>query len=162
MKRIIGRLCAIFAFSTTILLTAAPYGSAQGERWKSSEIIRPERLVKLISAKSKAHPLVLQVGFGFLYEGGHIDGSVWAGPASRADGIERLERVVKDVSKNREIVLYCGCCPWTECPNVGPAFDTMRRLGFKDVKVLYIPTNFEQDWIRKGYPTAKSGRPASR
>ena len=55
--------------------------------------------------------------------------------------------------KDRFIVLYCGCCPWNHCPNVGPAFVRLRDLGFSRVKVLYLPNNFGDDWVAKGYPT---------
>jgi len=34
-------------------------------------------------------------------------------------------------------------------------------MGFKDVKVVMIPTTFNEDWVSKGYPTerAESGKP---
>jgi hypothetical protein len=50
------------------------------------------------------------------------------------------------------IVLYCGCCPWVRCPNVGPAFKLLRYLGFNNVKVLYLADNLGTDWVDKGYP----------
>lgn len=31
--------------------------------------------------------------------------------------------------------------------------------GFSSVKVLYVPKNFGQDWVQKGYPT-ESGEPS--
>ena len=31
----------------------------------------------------------------------------------------------------------------------------MQELGFKEVKALYLPTNFQQDWIAKGFPIEK-------
>lgn len=146
----------VISLAAAAILAAASYGVPKDKRWKADELIKPEQLEKMLSGKSKDKPLVLQVGFEFLYYGGHIDGSIWAGPASTANGITKLKNAVKGIPKNKEIVLYCGCCPWAECPNIQPAFDTMRKLGFKDVKVLYLPSNFEQDWISKGYPTEKS------
>jgi hypothetical protein len=29
-------------------------------------------------------------------------------------------------------------------------------MGFKKVKLLSIPTDFQQDWVNKGFPTVKS------
>jgi hypothetical protein len=49
-------------------------------------------------------------------------------------------------------VVYCGCCPWDKCPNLKPALDTLRAMGFTRVKALYIPVNLAQDWTAKGYP----------
>ena len=52
-------------------------------------------------------------------------------------------------------MIYCGCCPWSHCPNVKPADDALRAMGFTNVKVLYIADNFGADWVNKGYPVAK-------
>ena len=46
----------------------------------------------------------------------------------------------------------CGCCPWTACPNIKPALEALRSMGFTKVKALYIPTNLAKDWTEKGYP----------
>ncbi len=143
----------------TIILATTLYGEPKGNKWKSSELIKPEELVKVISGKTKNKPLVLQVGFEVLYGGGHIRNSIYAGPAFTPDGIAALKEAVKNIPKNKPIVLYCGCCPWNECPNVYPAFETMAKLGFKNVKVLYIPSSFRDDWMKRGYPT-ETAKPA--
>jgi hypothetical protein len=62
---------------------------------------------------------------------------------------------VKTVSHDQVIVLYCGCCPWTKCPNVQPAYEQLRSAGFGHVKVLYLATNFGADWVSKGFPVEK-------
>jgi len=160
MRNNLNSLLVIVAVTAMAFFTSAANAAPKGDQLTSREVIKPEQLIKLLSGTMK--PLVLQVGFDFLYQGGHIDGSIWAGPASRPEGITRLENAVRKVPRDKEIVLYCGCCPWTECPNIQPAFDTVRKLGFKNVKVLYIPSDFEHDWIRKGYPIEKSGERSSK
>ena len=72
----------------------------------------------------------------------------------RKQGSKSLENAVASQAKDRLIVLYCGCCPWNRCPNVGPAFRRLHQLGFSNVKVLYLPNNFGDDWVAKGYPAA--------
>lgn len=141
------------------LFASPTFGAPKLAKWNPNIIIKPRQLLKLLSGKSAEKPLILQVGFQFLYEGGHIDGAKWAGPASRPDGIRRLRAALKNIPKDTSIVIYCGCCPWAECPNVRPAYTTLKELGFKKVKTLYIPINFEQDWIKKGYPVAKGNNP---
>ncbi len=89
-----------------------------------------------------------------LYAQGHIPGSEYCGPARSSEGIARLKKCVQDVPHTRSIVLYCGCCPWEECPNIRPAFEAMKTMGFSNVKVLYIPHNFGRDWAAKGYPVS--------
>ena len=160
MRNNINSLLVIIVVAAISSVASAANAAPKNGQLTSSDVIKPEQLIKLLSGKMK--PLVLQVGFDFLYQGGHIDRSIWAGPASRPDGITRLENAVRNVPRDKEIVLYCGCCPWTECPNIQPAFDTVRKLGFKNVKVLYIPSDFEHDWIRQGYPIEKSGERSSK
>lgn len=152
-------LLAVLALATAVISVPPTYGAPKLSQLNPKAIIKPRQLLKILSDKSAKKPLVLQVGFQFLYEGGHIDGAKWAGPASRPDGIERLETVLKNVPKDTSIVIYCGCCPWSECPNIKPAFTAMEKLGFKNVKMLYIPINFERDWIQKGYPVTKGNKP---
>ena len=45
------------------------------------------------------------------------------------------------VSKTKFIVLYCGCCPWDRCPNLGPAYKQLHDAGFSNVNVLYLANN---------------------
>jgi thiosulfate/3-mercaptopyruvate sulfurtransferase len=119
-----------------------------------SQLITPEELSKsLKSAKQK--PLVLQVGPHTLYAQAHIPGSEYMGATSGDEGKQKLRDRVKSLPKNSSIILYCGCCPWSHCPNVHPAYQLLHSLGFTNVKVLYIADNFGADWVSKGYPTAK-------
>ena len=125
--------------------------------WQANELIKPEELTEWLSATAGAKPLVICVAFPVLYPGGHIAGAKFAGPAAKPEGIEALKRAANGFSKDRQIVLYCGCCPWEKCPNIRAAFRVMRDLGFKEVKALYLPTNFHQDWVAKGFPIEKGG-----
>ncbi len=121
--------------------------------WRDEQLIHPEELLKQMSSTEK--PLVLHIGVAFLFKGGHIPGSKYVGQASTTEGIEKLKKAVQEVPLNREIVLYCGCCPWKDCPNVGPAFKALREMRFTRVKVLYLPNSFGQDWVEKGFPVEK-------
>lgn len=122
----------------------------------AAQLIQPAELSALLAAKNTTSgPLVLQVGSHVLFEEAHITGSQYAGPGSQASGLALLEKTVAPLAKDRFIVLYCGCCPWGRCPNVGPAFKRLHGLGYSNVKVLYIANNFGDDWVTKGYPTQK-------
>ena len=96
-------------------------------------------------------PVVLQVGSHLMYSQAHIAGAMYAGPGSEASGLRSLRNTVMPMPRNKFIVLYCGCCPWNHCPNVGPAYKTLHDLGFTHVKVLYLANNFGDDWVNKGY-----------
>jgi rhodanese-related sulfurtransferase len=121
-----------------------------GDPWEAKDLLQP----KDVAANIKA-PLLLHVGFNVLYRASHIPGSVYAGPGSKAEGIEELKKAVQGQPKNREIVLYCGCCPWDKCPNMRPAFAALRQMGYANVKAMVIPENLKADWSDKGYPIEK-------
>ena len=67
-----------------------------------------------------------------------------------------LEQAVAKLPKDKELAIYCGCCPFSQCPNVRPAFALLKQMGYTKVKVLSIPTNLSTDWVSKGYPTEKA------
>lgn len=145
---------ALLSAALLLIAVGSFRGFAQSNPWTTKEIVDPSTLARQLK-KSGPRPLLLQVGFRSLYDQGHIPGSRYCGPAFRADGITRLKECVKGVSLARAIVIYCGCCPWEECPNVRPAFETLKRMGFKNIRVLYIAHNFGRDWAQKGYPTER-------
>ena len=97
-------------------------------------------------------PALIHVGFAVMYRGKHIPQSIYAGPARNAEGLDALKKAVGNMPRDREIVVYCGCCPYDMCPNIKPALAALREMGFTHVKALLIPTNFATDWINRGYP----------
>ena len=114
-------------------------------------LIQPGEVAAQLAAKG-THPAIFQVGPNVLYRGKHIPGSVYAGPASRPEGLELLKQAVGKLPRDREIVLYCGCCPWNNCPNVKPAMELLKQMGFTHAKAMFIETGFLKDWTAKGYP----------
>jgi len=124
-------------------------------KWQPSELIRPQELIVKVRDNGPSKPVIIFTGFMPLYRAGHVPGAVFGGPASSAAGLETLKRAVAGVPKNREIVVYCACCPWEACPNVRPAVELLHQLGYKQVKALVIPSNLEADWTAKGYPLQK-------
>jgi hypothetical protein len=124
--------------------------------WTSADIVSAEDLSKAISSSRGVKPVILQVGIEGLYREAHIPDAIFAGPAAEPEGLNLLKSKIKGIPHTREIVIYCGCCPWKDCPNIRPAFLALHQLGFKKVKLLNIPTDFHQDWINKGFPTMRS------
>ena len=145
-------LCFVLALTS---LTAVCAFSQQASEIPSARLIQPDELVRILNAPKGGKPLVIQVGSHVLYSQAHIPGSEYIGPASSPAGLEQLRKRVQALSRNKFIVLYCGCCPWSHCPNVRPADDALHAMGFTNVKVLYIANNFGADWVDKGYAVAK-------
>lgn len=131
-------------------------GTPHENPWPPSTLIEPAALAKeLASNGNSLH--VLCVTFPFLYDSKHIPQAQFAGPANKPEGIAKLNAAVKDLPKNASIVIYCGCCPMEKCPNIRPAYSALRKDGFRNIRVLDLPTNFYTDWIKKGYPV-ESGK----
>jgi thiosulfate/3-mercaptopyruvate sulfurtransferase len=120
-----------------------------------SELIQPEELVTILRSPKAPKPLLLYVGFHMLYVQAHIPGSEFIGPGSNDAGIQQLRKRVAGLPRNKFIVIYCGCCPWNHCPNVKPAYDALRAMGFTRAKVLYIANNFGANWASRGYPVTQ-------
>ena len=156
-----ARVVPFVALALFMVLFAVPQCRAQfssGEASSSSALsipqsqqIQPDALNHLLQAAEAGRPLVLQVGSRVMFSEAHIPGSIYAGPGSQPDGLQLLASKVASTPKNRLIVIYCGCCPWSHCPNVGPAFKRLHDLGFTNVKALYLASNFGADWVSKGY-----------
>lgn len=127
----------------------------QASQIATSHLINPDELVKILPSSKADKPLLIHVGSHVLYAQAHIPGSEYIGPASDANALQRLRARVESLPRNKFIVIYCGCCPWTHCPNMKPADDALHAMGFTNVKSLYIADNFGTDWVDKGYPVAK-------
>ena len=90
-----------------------------------------------------------------LYNGGHIPGALFYGPGSNERGIADLKKYAATLPENSDVVLYCGCCPLEKCPNLRPAFTSLKDMRFARLRVLLLPTSFNTDWVEKGYPVKK-------
>ncbi len=121
--------------------------------WQARDVVTPKQLADSLHATHK--PVVVCVGFILLFKGGHVPGAWCKGPASEAKGLENLKTLAQSLDRKREVVLYCGCCPWEKCPNIRPAFAALKAMGFTHVKVMEIETDFPTNWTAQGYPTEK-------
>jgi len=126
------------------------------EPWTDGETVKPGDLVKeMANAKGNNRPVVVCAGFRVLYEGAHVPGAVYHGPASKPEGLNDLKKWAQGVPRSSNVVIYCGCCPFDKCPNIRPAFETLHSMGFQHLRVLLLPNNLAKDWVGQGYPTEK-------
>jgi thiosulfate/3-mercaptopyruvate sulfurtransferase len=146
------RLLFIGTVAVALISLAFAY---QASLIPSTRLINPDELVKVLQSSKGEKPLMIQVGSHVLFSQAHIPGSEYIGPASSESGLQQLRKRVEPLARNKSIILYCGCCPWSHCPNVKPADDALHLMGFTNVKILYIANNFGADWVDKGYPVAK-------
>lgn len=161
----VHRAASIFALA---LLAVAGLWAAQNKSeparpkpkpFSKAVLIEPADLANQLKQPGAQRPIVLQVGFPNLYEQGHIPGSLHAGPCSKTQGLADLQQAAAGMARGREVVIYCGCCPMSRCPNVHPAYEALKRMGFERVRVLNVRHTFVQDWTKKGLPTATGKTP---
>jgi hypothetical protein len=119
--------------------------------WPKTAVIEPAQLAQIL--ESGKAPMVISVAFPVLYHAKHIVHAIDAGPGSKPEGIEALKKAVANMPKDADIVVYCGCCPMVKCPNIRPAYRTLKELGFTHIRVLDIATNMHTDWYEKNYPS---------
>jgi thiosulfate/3-mercaptopyruvate sulfurtransferase len=165
---ILPRPCKVsckFVFVTALVFCLAPAVGGQHfaqsqqtstpDPWDQSQLMMPADLARLLAKQEGKRPFVVCVGFDFLYKGAHIPMSEYAGPGREAMGIEALKDWASGIPHNKIVVIYCGCCPMKQCPNIRPAFLALRRMGFKHLKVLDLENDLAKDWVDKSFATEK-------
>jgi len=141
MKRFILSAISIFLVSNLL------FAQSNKETWSNDQLLDPAILAQKINQKKVGNMLIVSIGPDAV-----IKGSVEIGPGGETKKIHKLKAYLKNVSKDKEIVIYCGCCPFERCPNVRPAFKTLKEMGFKNAKLLNLSNNIKTNWIDKGYP----------
>jgi len=164
-SRVAARLALFavaFGLMVAVLWMFTPFGrpvlastADAKDPWTAADVVQAADLAREIAEKKPTSLTVLYVGFRPLFNGGHIPGAVFHGAGSTEAGIAELKKWAATLPKSTKLVIYCGCCPFGICPNVGPAFSALREMGFSHLRVLALPDNFNEDWIEKGYPTEK-------
>jgi hypothetical protein len=117
--------------------------------------VQPAQWAAKLKDGSASKTLMLHVGFKSMFDQAHIPGSEYAGPGNTGAGLQVLRDRVASLNRDSAVLIYCGCCPWTRCPNMAGAYATLKELGFTNVQGLYIEENFGKDWVDQGYPTEK-------
>jgi|SRR5690554_990535 len=136
-------------FLLLLLVLFVSNGQAQhfGEPWTSEQLMTTATLASKMKRNQMQQTIVINIGPDALIKYSHH-----IGPTNNPENLEKLKDFLATISKNKEVVLYCGCCPFDICPNIRPAFQLLMDAGFLKGKLLDIPKNIKTDWIAKGYP----------
>lgn len=117
---------------------------------KKEQLLQPQELAYKINDPKSVKPIILNVGTV-----DQIKTAIKAGPVSEEEGFRKFKSVVNGITKDKEVVVYCGCCTSDNCPNIRPAIKYLNDNGYKKAKVLNIPTGIKEDWVQKGFPVEK-------
>lgn len=131
-------------FTSIIILRCV---AQSGEPWSAKELIEPAALANMIKDSKAEKPLIYNIG-----PLAGIKGSIAIGPTRDPANMGKLRKAVTSVPKDKMVVIYCGCCPFRNCPNIRPAFALLKEQGFKNARLLNLSQNLKVDWTDYGYP----------
>jgi hypothetical protein len=117
-------------------------------QWSDGQLLEPSVLAAEIKAGDA--PVIFNIG---AVE--DIKGAKHIGPVGKAENLEKFKSALTSLPNSTTIVIYCGCCPFSKCPNIRPAFIELKKLGFTNIKLLNLSTNLKTNWISMGYPLAQ-------
>jgi hypothetical protein len=140
--RLLNILAAVILFSS--ISRALPQSD---EPWTEKQLKDPAALAATLADAKAPQPIIFNIG-----PVQQIKGAIAIGPTSAQANLEKLKQQLAKLPKDKEVIIYCGCCPFNRCPNVRPAFELLQQMKFKNAKLLNLPSNLKDDWISKGYP----------
>lgn len=143
MRHLIFLISAMLTFSNGLM------AQQNQEPWNSTQLLEPATLASKISQNQTNNILILSVGPDAV-----IKGSVDIGSTQEKENIKKMKSYLKNVPKDKEVIIYCGCCSFDKCPNIRPGFNVLKDMGFKNTKLLNLPKNIKVNWIDKNYPTS--------
>ena len=119
------------------------------DNWTQKDLIEPTALATIIANPKANQPKIFNIGVV-----DNIKGAINMGGVSEKENLQKLNNALSKLPKSTFLVVYCGCCPFERCPNIRPAVTLLKTLGFKNGRLLNLPTNLKQNWVDKGYPLA--------
>ena len=117
------------------------------DNWTEKQLIEPSELAKILNDTKASKPIIYSIG-----SGGNIRGGIEMGAAQEKENLDKLKSALSKLAKDTDIVIFCGCCPFGDCPNIRPAFKLLNEMKFTNHKLLNLSHNLKVDWIDKGYP----------
>lgn len=144
-----SRSLPLLALICCLFFGALPSFGQAPVNWTKEQLMEPAFLAQRLKDQDTSM-LLLSVGPGAL-----IPHSVDIGPVHEKENLSKLKKTLKGVDKKREIVIYCGCCPFEHCPNVRPAINLLQQMKFTNYKLLDLQHNLKTDWLDQGYPRVK-------
>jgi len=130
-----------------VFLSVTVFNKKQTEPWTQDQLMPPETLAAIINDSATVKPLIISIG-----PVGLIKGAIKVGPVHEKENLTELKELLSKEDKKRNIIIYCGCCPFQSCPNIRPAFSLLNSMKFTNHKLLNLPHNLKVDWIDHGYP----------
>lgn len=130
-------------------VTQNPSSLGKTNNWTKADLLEPAALAALIKNPNAKKPLIFNIGVV-----DDIKGAKNLGATSEKENLGKFRKTLQGLPKSTFLVVYCGCCPFSKCPNIRPAVALLKDMNFTNARLLNLPTNIKTDWIAKGYPLA--------
>ena len=117
------------------------------ESWTDKQLKDPAALAATLADPKAPQPVIFNIG-----PVQQIKSAIAIGPTKSQANLDKLKQQLAKLPRDKEVIIYCGCCPFSRCPNVRPAFKLLLKMKFKNGKLLNLPSNLNDDWISRGYP----------
>lgn len=134
-------------FITAVIFLSSFQKNGQKEPWTEKQLMATAELAEKLTSGMTTGTYIFNIG-----PSGKIKNCITIGPTQEAENMARLKKQLAKIPKGSEIVIYCGCCPFENCPNIRPAFELLNEMKFTNARLLNIPKNLKVNWIDKGYP----------
>ena len=138
--------------AVTAVVACGRRAAAGGDAGSSLARMAPRDLAARLAEVGAGRLDVLHVGPAYLFGKARIPHSRHAGEAWTPEGYSAILAELRKLGADREVVLYCGCCPTRNCPNIAPAERAAREIALRRAYVLDLPTTLKADWTDHGYP----------
>jgi len=135
-----------FTLATSVFADNTFTIQSQSDPWTPQQLLAPADLAKVLDNPKEPQPVIFSIGLQAI-----IKGSIDIGPMTPKN-LNTLKEQLGKLPMHTQIVVYCGCCPFSNCPNVRPAMKLLKEMQFTNYKLLNLPKNVKVDWIDKGYP----------
>jgi hypothetical protein len=137
-----------FILITLILVWSSWHVFSQSaDPWTSKDLIEPEILAGMLNNPKAAKPVILNIG-----PLANIKGAIQIGSTASKANLDKMAKALATVPKDKMVVIYCGCCPFRNCPNIRPAFNLLKEKGYTKPRLLNLKQNLKVDWTDYGYP----------
>ncbi|MCC6384872.1 MAG: rhodanese-like domain-containing protein [Bacteroidia bacterium] len=146
-KKSITSFIFIAAFMATAFFLFTGRHQGGTEPWTENQLMQPAELAGQLTSGQPQQIYIFNIG-----PAGLIQGAVQIGETGNQRNLSNLRLQLEKLPKEANIVIYCGCCPFKNCPNIRPAFSLLNEMKFTNHKLLNLADNLKTDWIDKGYP----------
>jgi hypothetical protein len=118
--------------------------------WKEKQLVTVESVVERLKKGDTSNLLILNTG-----PVENIPTALTFGAVENEKNLAKLVAFLDTLPRSKEVLLYCGCCPLSVCPNLEPAYKALGTMKFKNFKIIKLIHDLQEDWIDKGYPIAE-------